>query len=185
MKEELLHKIKSEFSQQKDMFDKHDSKIIGINELLEVSKLEECISFNNQAKENKKQINLSIEDIILKIYYKYLHMIQADETNSIFVYLGTYQYNYDIDVVHSSNDIRVEYNSNNACYREFQDIEQPFPICVPIDKCEEFENKHNVIYTKSFFSLKKYYEIQKDFVLALINENQKLVKTYILRKYNS
>lgn len=184
MKEELLHRIKSEFLQQKEEVCKHNRKIERINELLEVPEVKEYIQLSDQVKSNEKQVELSVEDMIFKIYNRYLCMIREDETNNIYVYLGTYQYNYDIGVVHSSKDIRVEYNSTNACYREFQDIEQISSISVPIDECEEFEKKHTIIYPKSYLTLKKFYEIQKDFVMALINGNQKSAKAYILTKYN-
>ena len=127
---------------------------------------------------------MSDSDIITSFYHTYLYKIKKDETNNIYVYLGTYRNNDEIDIIHGSNDFKVDYNSPNASYRIYRNIEYPYGESIPISMCDEFEKKHIIIKPNTYLKEKAYYEIQKDFFIESVKTNQESAKQKILRKYN-
>lgn len=124
-----------------------------------------------------------LKKIISKIYKKYLCEIEENETNHIYIYLGTYMYSDEIDPVHSSNDIRVKYNSPEANYRVYINLEYPFAKNIPISQCPNFEKNNIIINPSTLFKIKAYYNIQEDFFYKATIENQEKAKKYILTKY--
>ena len=184
MKEELLNSLKEELEKQKKENQEHNKKVRRIKELLKEPSVIEYLKLINLIDGDLKQINLSDSDIITSFYHTYLYKIQKDETNNIYVYLGTYKNNDEIDIVHGSNDFKVNYNSSDANYRIYKNIEYPYVQSIPISMCDEFEKNHIVIKPKSYFKEREYYEIQKDFFTYAIKTNQESAKKMILKKYN-
>lgn len=69
------------------------------------------------------------------------------DTNGIFVYCGTYTDEMghdDYDEI-SVRHVRVKRKNKNATCRKYWDVEESYPIFVPIDACEEFETTHKII----------------------------------------
>lgn len=121
------------------------------------------------------------KDITASIYRNYLYRIDKDATNGIYVYRGTYKISDEIDIVHGTHDIRVNYHSSLAYYRQYYDIEQIDPINIPIDQCEQFEKEHTILYLD--YLGRKFYTIQEEFFTKTIKRNQDAARKYILRKY--
>lgn len=136
-------------------------------------------------KSNLKQIRSSDEQIILSFYHNYIYKIQKGETNGIYVYLGTYKYNHEIDFYNCGRDHRVEYNSKKADYRIYKDIEQNIDVSIARAKCKEFENQHTIIYPKEGLNISQYYKIRDEFFVKAIKTNQESAKKLILKKYNN
>ena len=183
MKEELLKKLKKEFIQKKIEINEYNKKVAEINELMKDEKVQKFLSLTEMEIEETKEKNLSDKEIISKIYPKYLYEIKENETNNIYIYLGTYMYSNEIDIVHGSNDTRVEYNSQNADYRTYLNLEHQFAKNIPIAQCPNFEKNNIIINPSTFFKTKAYYDIQKDFFYKATIENQEEAKKYILTKY--
>lgn len=95
----------------------------------------------------------------------------------------TYKYTDKIDIVHSSHDTNVSYDSPVADYRVYQNIEEWSSKQIPISKCEQFEKVYTIINPKVSIARKGFYEIQKDFFICAIKVNQKSAKKMVLRKY--
>lgn len=185
MKEELLKQLKDELESKKLENQSHNKKVRRIKELLKEPSVKEYIQLMSSIEDDLKQINLSDSDIITSFYHRYLSKIKEEDTNGIYVYLGTYEYNHEVDIVHGSNDFRVNYNSPQANYRIYKNIEYPYGESIPIQKCEEFEKNHIIIRPKSYFKDKEYYEIQKEFFIKAVKTNQESAKKMILKKYGN
>lgn len=185
MKEELLKLLKEELEVKKEENNKHNQRIRRIKELKKDLNVKEYIELVNIVGKDLKQIKYSENEIILSLYYRYLHKIKEEDTNGIYVYLGTYEYNHEVDIVHGSNDFRVNYNSPQANYRIYKNIEYPYGESIPIQKCEEFEKNHIIIKPKSYFKDKEYYEIQREFFIKAVKTNQETAKKMILKKYGN
>ena len=184
MREELLIKIREDLENEKKRLKEYNDKVKRIKELMKDESVKEfldltCIDY--KVGNTKKMVT---DDIIASIYSSYVYRIRENETNGLYVYLGTYRYNDEMDIVHGSNDYRVSYDSPNADYRLYQNIEQWGCEQVLIKKCEEFEKTHTIINPKIAFSNKAFYEIQSDFFVRAIKDNQKSAKKMILRKYS-
>jgi len=133
--------------------------------------------------DNSKLIVMRDAKLIDKIYYHYLYKIKEEETNGIYVYLGTYRYSDYCDIVHSSSDERVDDDSPCANYRLYQDIEQYYGVEIPISKSKEFEDTHTIINPKTQWKQRVYYDIQREFFTTAVKTSQESAKKRILRKY--
>lgn len=184
MKEELLIKIREELESEKKRQEENNNKNKRIKELLKDEKVKEFLGLtglNYEIGSTKKKVT---DDIIASIYSKYLYLIKESETNGLYVYLGTYKYNDEIDIVHGGRDYRVPYDSIKADYRVYQNVELWGSVHVLINKCEEFEKTHRIINPMVDASDKTFYQIQKDFFIRAVKDNQESAKKMILRKYS-
>lgn len=180
MKEELLNELKKEFEQKKKQVIEYNQKVKRIKELAKTPEVKEYLYLCNQVDGMKEQ-KMQDRDITSSIYHNYLYRIDKDETNGIYVYRGTYRISDEIDIVHGARDIRVNYHSSLAYYRQYYDIEQIEPINIPINQCEQFEKEHTILYLDYFG--RKFYTIQEEFFTKAITKNQDVARKYILRKY--
>lgn len=183
MKEELLQKMKEELNEKKQEIELHNEKIKKLKELLKEPKVKEYIKLMDQEIPSLKQIKKTDEEIISTLYSKYAYRIKEDETNKIFVYLGTYKYSELYDIHHSIPDISVSYDSKEADYRKYQDIEDNFAKIIPIKQCEIFEKENIIINPNTRYKTKAYYEIRQEFFTRAIKKDQESAKKLILRKY--
>ena len=184
MKEELLIKIREDLDSEKRKLKDYNEKIKKLKELMKDKKVKEFLGLSSLDYKIDSTKSVVSDDIIASIYSKYIYSIGENDTNGLYVYLGTYSYNNEIDIVHGSNDYKVPYNSPNADYRLYQNIEHLTREHVAITKCEEFENTHIIINPKKAFSNKTFYEIQKDFFIRAVKDSQEAAKRMVLRKYS-
>ncbi len=184
MKHELLLFLKEELKSIKQENEEYNQRIKRIKELQKDPNVIEYLKLINLVNNDLKQIKTSDKEIILTYYHHYLHKIQKEDTNDIYVYLGTYKNNEEVDIIHGSSDFRVNYNSSEADYRIYKNIEYPYGERIAINMCDEFEKNHIVLKPKSYFKEREYYEIQKDFFAHAIKTNQESAKKMILKKYN-
>lgn len=183
MKQELLLFLKEELKSIKQENEEYNQRIKRIKELQKDPNVIEYLKLINLVESDLKQIKTSDKEIIFSYYHHYLHKIQKENTNDIYVYLGTYKNNEEVDIIHGSSDFRVNYNSSEADYRIYKNIEYPYGERIPINMCNEFEKNHIVIKPKSYFKEREYYEIQKDFFVHAIKKDQETAKKLILKKY--
>jgi len=184
MREELLIKIREDLENEKKRLKEYNDKVKRIKELMKDESVKEfldltCIDY--KIGNTKKMVT---NDIIASIYSSYVYRIRENETNGLYVYLGTYRYNDEIDIVHGSYDKRVSYDSIDANYRLYRNIEKSSSEQILINRCDEFERTHTIINPKIAFSNKAFYEIQRDFFIRAIKDNQKSATKMILRKYS-
>jgi len=163
MEEQILQKIKKEYldikEEQKNLKKLYDRLLeLENNELVK-----EYLFITEKLQESDldKKLAANQNDIISKIYYKHLYNIK--QTNGIYIYLGTYKNNHEIDIVHGSLDERVNKNNKQANYILYQDIEKTEPIQIPIQEAKKFESENIIIFPDIYLSESYYYEVQRNF----------------------
>lgn len=186
MKEETLNKLRMEVKELKRKNEEINRKNRRIQALEQDSKVREYLKLRG-IRETRiiEHLETNEESLVEKAYYSLIRSINEKDTNKIYVYLGTYKSSYESDVIHGSNDIRVDYNDPTSEYRMFQDIELDSQIIIPIDKCKDFESSNKIIYLKGYRLWGKYYSIQKEFFKESFKNGQEEACKLILRKYNS
>ena len=183
MKEELLTELKQELQSRKIENQEHNIKEKRLRELEKDANVKEYINLIKILEDDLNLINISDKKLILSYYSCYIHKIDECDTNKIYVYLGTFEYSNEIDIVHGSRDFRVKDDSEAADYKIYRNIETDCSIEIPIDKCEEFEKNNIIIKPKTYLNGEEYYNIRDDFFVASIKTNQESAKKMILKKY--
>lgn len=105
---------------------------------------------------------------------------QTDITprNDYYVYMGTYRYTDEIDVVHSPNDIEVSRHNSSADYVAYYNLEAKkysfnLSVVVPYSKADEFELNHNIIFLKNVINRERhFYDLQDEYFETLILESE-------------
>ncbi len=173
MKEDILRQIKDEVSDKLSKLDEYNTHARLINKKVEENNkkyLSRGLPLHDSAFIPEK----TRYDVIFETYKKYIKSILPEETNQIFVYLGTYKPNNSTDEF-DSFDIETEPKYPNASYRRYADLEGLWEEQVPIEKCEEFEKSHTVIYDD-------YNKLLKEFLISSICDSQDKAVSRILRR---
>ena len=181
MKEDTLNSLKLEVKEIKEKNKLNNEKIKKIRKLEKNALIKEYLELIGQDKNNEVIVNETYEQIIKRIYRKYLYQINEEDTNKIYVYIGTYKYTDSYDCEHY--DEKVCYNHVCADYRIYADIEQTGYVNLPILKCKKFEENNIIIDPKSFLKEKEYYKIQTEFFVKVAMSSQKSAKKMILKNY--
>lgn len=94
-------------------------------------------------------------------------------TNDIYVYMGTYMYNFVTDIEHSSNDYRVNKNDKHANYSLYKNLENEEYVKILIHERAIFEEE-NIIITgkKTIINEKHYHELRIRFISDCINHGE-------------
>ena len=178
MKEKLLLKLKKKYLEEKNYIENYNYYMKKIN-TQDDEIVESYLTIMGLTKKDIVPIDLDDKEIILEIILKNLYKIKEEDTNNIFVYIGTYKFSNKIFKNHISKDIEVDYNDPSADYRIYWNIESKSPIMIHISRCSIFENAYTVFDSKNI----TFNDIQKDFFYKAITENQEEAKKYILTKY--
>ena len=97
----------------------------------------------------KKIINSSDSFFLLSSFNK--HMYFNDNTNRIYVYMGTFRTSNNCDIEHGPGKYRLSRNDSNAEYCQYQDIESEEVITIPISLCEQFEMNNKLSFLSNIF----------------------------------
>lgn len=100
----------------------------------------------------------------------------------IYVYIGTYKYNREIDIVHCSNDVLVSRNNRDADYVIYQNLESKYNgiIEVPYKEADEFETNHKIIFPQNVVSREAYfYKLQAEYFETMILESPEIASIKI------
>lgn len=173
MKEDILRQIKNEVSDKLAKLDEYNNHTRLLNEKVEENN-KKYLSRGLPLHDSTFIPEKTTYDIIFETYKKHIKSILPEETNQIFVYLGTYKPNNSKDEF-DSFDIETELNDPNASYRRYADLEGLWEEQVPIEKCEEFEKSHTVIYDD-------YNKLLKEFLISSICDSQDKAVSRILRR---
>lgn len=180
MREEVLDRMKIEIKKKEEELIEYNERLSKIKQLENDPRVIEYLSLIKYI-ENFKLENGQNKDT--PFYFEYLKDIKRDETNKIFVYIGTYSYisNYD-SKIGKMTDL-VLYNSSDADYRKYWDLEQKDVINIAIKNCIQFEKENIIIIPKTDDREKEYYKIQKEFFDEALDKDQEIAKRKILSNY--
>lgn len=184
MEEEILKQIVNEYKEQQQKKEKYSKIKDRINELAKTKEVKEYLELINlsQNLDYKRVIDINESDIIINAFRR--NSLKITTTNEIYVYLGTFKLSNVFDIEHGPSDERVERDSNQAEYRIYRDIEKCDSIEIPIKQCEEFEKNNKIVFPRTIFKEKYYYELQKEFLEDSVLLGQEVAYTRILRKVN-
>ena len=161
MKEEVLESIRKTFERLTEQ--RKESKIIWdrIDELEQNDLIKEYIELKSKVSRINPRKKYLTDDEILEISLEG-NIIKANETNNIYVCLGT---------------IKM---SNQKYYKRYMNLEdRNDSYLISINNCQEFEQTHTVILlTKN----NQYNEIRKEFERISLEEGQEKAYCKILRK---
>lgn len=182
MEEEILNTIKEEYKNKKELKKDIENKVARVEELKNSEVVKEYLNLLEFLdKTNYKNILNWTDDMMLDLVIS-KNIRNIEETNGIYVCLGTFMLANIHDVEHGPSNYRLARNNPRAQYRIYQDIERDNSIEIPIELCEEFENTYKIIFPNVYFTGKFYYDIRREFIRESIATNQEKACTKILKK---
>lgn len=175
MKQEELKKLKERFEKLQAKRDEVLEIKKEVTELEELEVVKRYLELKKSLKEKTTGRNTGFD----KFTDEELVTIALGNTDitpagEVYVYLGTYKYNCEIDIVHCPSDIPVSRLSPDADYVVYQDLESKYidSIRVPYRETTEFEASHKIIYPKNVLSREKYfYDVQSEYFETMILES--------------
>ena len=111
--------------------------------------------------------------------------ITGDETNEIYVCIGTYKESKNVDFNYWPYSIPVPHDSEEAEYSEYVDLEKEITdvFKIHISDRDEFEKKHDVIYLEKGPLSRQYFEeLQVSFFLDAFKNGQKKAINSVKKK---
>ena len=184
MKEEMLEKIKRDYHELEKEYQMHGEKLTRLKELESHPLVKEYLMLQEELKElsPRKMTEEKRLDFASEAYA--MNSRHIKETNSIFVYLGTYKNRLSRDIFHGPESTRVKYDDPSATYRMYADLEkQKFEALeIAIQNCDLFEQTHRIIYPKSYNTGYEFYDLQNEFVLDAIELGQEEAVKRVLEK---
>lgn len=177
MKQSILEKIKKECLMRKELKKKYNNDDIRIKELEEKDNVKEYLDLLSKKKDRIKiidSLDLSNEDDLIRMYMSLfsIHRSEICETNNIYVYLGSYQKNYETDIEHGASDYSLKKDDPNVDYSVYKNLETEEEKIILINEKDEFEREHNIINLKGFFKENRFYTLQSEFIKNCIENSQ-------------
>ena len=182
MEQEILDKIIKNYNQGLERKKHYEDLLKKITKLEEDEKIKEYITLKKRLEQvdYKKIIGETDSQILDSTFNSYKYMI--DDTNEIYVCLGTFMLDNICDIVNGPSDIRLDRDDSRAEYRIYRNIENNYSEQIPIRKCEEFEKTHKVIIPNTTSIERYYYELQKEFITLAVTEGQEKACKKILNR---
>lgn len=185
MKSEELVKLKERVQQLKQERDKVLSIQGEIEKLEETEEVKKYLELLDLYEEKTTGRNTGIETYTDK---KIIDIALRDTTitpdDEIFIYMGTYKYSDEIDIVHGSNDIQVSRTNRDANYVLYQNLEAKYYefVQIPYAKADEFEKNHKIIVPQNVVSSQKYfYDLQREYFETMVSESPLKAKEKVNR----
>lgn len=178
MKKEELELLREEYKsliRQKEEIIELERKIKLLEKLPEVKEYIEAINLYNEKTYKKNNMEKKDNSYFIN---RIINTHKITPTNDIYVYIGTYKYSDEIDIVHCSNDILVDRNNNKADYCVYYNLEVGTyninsSVEIPYIKADEFEKKHNIIFPNNVLRRKEYfYDLQNEYFETAILESE-------------
>ena len=113
-------------------------------------------------------------DILLRLLKRHEKEIEED-TNRIYVYLGTYREKDDF-YESGPEDIQVPYDDKNASYSLYKDLEVDREVLISMDERHYFESSVNII-------TGDYRMLQKEFITTAVNKGQVCAAKQRVKRY--
>ena len=171
-----------------------------VNKKQELLELKETIKKYEEKKEIKEYLALkekffNLDTSIVDISNDDLFEIAIgkcrvdNNTGNIYVYLGSFKYSSEEDVVHPSRDTRVLFNCDidEIDYKVYKNIEGNHldEVVIPKDSCEKFEKENIIIYPNTILNGEYYYKLRKMYYKDAIENGIDVAKEKLLTKERS
>lgn len=172
MTSEELKKIRDEFKQLKDRRDEIleiQNEIAYLEEKEDVKRYLKLIDlFNEKTLGRNSRLDKLTDEQLITIA---LSKVEVTSSEQVYVYIGTYKYGCECDIVHGAQDILVDRSNCNADYVVYKNLESRYneTLEVPYKKADDFEKKHTVIFPVNVLNRYKYfYNLQKEYFETMI-----------------
>lgn len=171
MKEEILAKIRKEYQCKIKKFKEENSYDSRLFELQESSIVLEYLRLRGIDLIEHKDENKESDKILNEVLAKYLPLVTDMDTNNIYLFIGACVYDMD-----------------DRSY-VYWNLEQQSCIDILQENVEDFEKKHNIIYSDKdergilYMCEDVFPKIRTEFVKKALDTNQEQAKQYILSKY--
>lgn len=178
MQEDILNKIREKRREAQPIIEEYNNRARIENELAKQERA-------------KKELGLPYieglgrpiqdeDDVIMEIYKGYRREIEEDDTNNIFVYIGTYK-----SLSPSFNQVEagapfeelVDRDDPEADFRVYNNLEGIWSYRFSIPESLEFERTHTVLFP-NFFE-----DALEDFVLTSVKDSQEKAVSLVLERY--
>ena len=186
MREEVLQQLREEYNKKKQEVKIFNENVDRIRQLQQDPNVMEYMSLINSIGGIPRNLVFDEVQTVRGILNRLYYTTKEEDTNKIYVCLGTYHSHENKSDVYSICDDLVDYNSPDAHFRLYQDIEKSTYECIPIKECKKFENDNygNIIFTNAYVSRMVHSKIHDDFVIESIKHGQEYAKKYVLGKYS-
>lgn len=187
-KEELLE-LKNEFIKLQDKRNEMINLMIKIEEQKEKPEVKKYLELIELFQEKTNKLNNFYKKTDDELLSLVLSKTKITPSKEIYVYIGTYKYSNEIDIIHSTSDIKVSRYDTNADYVVYYNLEDRYDtrIEIPYSKMKEFESLNNIIFPQNVLSKERYfYELQFEYFKTLIlnseEEANEMINKLIKRK---
>jgi len=179
MTEELLKKIRDESQKEISEMDKYNEYADRRNELANLEEIKKALGllYNRDMALPRK----TEKGIIISTYDKYAVYINEEDTNGIYVYIGSYRpsdFTYEEIEDGAPFEVLVDYDDPRATDRRYYNLEGVWCETISVSESDEFEKTHTVIFVDDF------YEVQNEFIMTAVKENQEKAVSKVLKKYS-
>ncbi len=148
--------------------------------------------FFNIRKPDIRYRNSSINDIYYNSFLAELSNINPNDTNKIYVYIGSFM---SVHIAGSRfQSVSIPYGHSNYEFRIYQDIESNNSVIIRREKCEQFEKENTILSSTDMDAYSFLKRVRCEFITSLIEEYNKkgsindaldnvrnqMVKSYVL-----
>ena len=142
----LLDEFRNEYKNIIEKRKEYEKKRKRLGFLLNNRFVKEYIALNEELSDDSVISFIKREDDTQIRYLFGEFCRKSKTTNGIYVYLGTYKYSYDCDIIHGEPDEQVSRDDENADYSLYRNIEFDGTLMINLKNREEFESSHIIIY---------------------------------------
>ena len=183
MEQEILNKIRKSYKDGLKRQEKYLEILKQVQELEQDENVKRYIELKNRLGQvdYQKIIGETETQILERAFNSWQYAI--NETNGIYLCLGTFMMERTCDIEHGPKDIRLERNDPKAEYRIYRNIEDGYSEVISIKNCEQFEKTYKVLFLKDdFFADRDFYELQREFMIIAVTKGQREACKKILSK---
>lgn len=170
MKEAVLEKIKQEYEEEKSFQIAYNAEARRVNKELATRRVEKGLRKRRLYIDRRTK-----RDILVRLLRKHRDDIELEDTNGVYVYLGTYREknNFYED---GPEDIKVDFHDESASYSLYKNIEVDKEILISIDERDYFESSVRLI-------TGNYELLQKEFMGMAVKKGQDYAAKRLVKNY--
>ena len=180
MKEDLLKELKKEYDRgidEKEATDRRLKTLMDRKAILENSPIVKgYIELCEQIEVEEEKICLA-SDVFVDTLYNFTNKGLFDETNGIFLYLGTF-------ITEFGYEKKVPEDYQFAEFARYINIESFEQVDIPVEDKKVFENNNKVLFLTDEETTKYVkYDLRDQFVMDSLSEGQETATKRILSRY--
>ncbi len=179
MNKELLKKFRNEYTERLEQNNKKETSLKALIQRKEILEnmpiIQDYINLVKQIDELNAEVSTD-KQVFLHTLFDYEEKGLVDETNSIFIYDGSF-------MTRNGIVIATERNSSDAEFDRYIDIESIEEVDIPVEDRKLFERFNKVIFLDESLPVKQsLYEIHNQFMQDAITDGEKAACKKVLSR---